>query len=147
MSTGPSQKLFEPLQSLQREFGKLLDSIEPLQGWLVGHAFPCVDLVDGGDRYVITVELPGMTREQVDLSITGDELRIKGERPRPQGVSGDAYRLHERHVGPWERTIAMPERVDSTQATATFAQGVLTVILPKAEEARPRRITITPIAG
>jgi HSP20 family protein len=82
--------------------------------------------------------------EEVDLSITGETLTIRGDRKRAEGVSEESYRRQERQFGRWTRTVTLPDRVNSTNVSATFANGVLTVTLPKAEEAKPRQINVTP---
>ena len=64
----------------------------------------------------------------------------------PTGSLDESYRRQERHFGRWTRTITLPDRVDSSNVAASFAHGVLTVQLPKAEEARPRQINVTPAA-
>jgi HSP20 family protein len=68
---------------------------------------------------------------------------MRGERKRPEGVSDESYRRQERPFGRWSRTVTLPDRVDSAQVSATFAHGILTVSIPKAESARPRQISVT----
>jgi HSP20 family protein len=86
--------------------------------------------------------LPGTTPEDLDLSITGETLTMRGDRKRPEGVADESYRRQERSFGRWTRTVTLPDRVDSTQVSAGFANGILTVTIPKAESARPRQITV-----
>jgi HSP20 family protein len=102
-----------------------------------------LNLHDAGDRYVLSAQLPGTTPEDVDLSITGETLTIRGDRKRPEGVSDESYRRQERPFGRWTRTVTLPDRVDSAQVSASFARGILTVTIPKAESARPRHISVT----
>jgi HSP20 family protein len=145
-SQGP--RLVEPLRELQRELGKLLETtIEPLQGFLAVRSFAAVDLYDSGDRFIIRAELPGLEPDEIDIEVAGDLVRLRGERRRPEGVEPHSYRIHERRFGPWERAIPMPERVDNTTASASFSQGVLTLVLPKAQEtAKTRRIVVSAAA-
>ena len=84
-----------------------------------------------------------MLAPDIDLSITGETLTIRGERKRADGVKDDSYRRQERPMGSWSRTITLPDRVESSQVGASFADGILTVSLPKAESAKPRHITVT----
>lgn len=136
------QRRWDPFRDLQREMGRLFETFEPFALRLV-RPYPAINLYDAGDRYVLTAPLPGMNPEDLDLSITGETLTLKGDRRRPEGVADESYRRQERPFGRWSRTVTLPDRVDGGQVSATFAQGVLTVTLPKAEGARPRQIAVT----
>jgi HSP20 family protein len=140
------QRRWDPFRDFQREVGRLFESLEPVQHWRVARGVPPINLYDSGDHYILTAQLPGVGPEEVDLSITGETLTIRGDRKRAEGVSEDHYRRQERHFGRWTRTITLPDRVNSTNVSASFANGVLTVSLPKAEEAKPRQINVTPVA-
>ncbi|MDR3633034.1 MAG: Hsp20/alpha crystallin family protein [Isosphaeraceae bacterium] len=143
MSGIPWQPRWDPFRDLQREVGRLFESLEPLQPWRLIRQFPALNLYDAGDRYVLTAQLPGMAPEDVDLSITGETLTLRGERKRPEGVPDESYRRQERPFGRWTRTVTLPDRVETGQVSAGFSQGVLTINIPKAESARPRQITVT----
>jgi HSP20 family protein len=134
---------WDPFLDFQREFGRLFEGFEPLQShWRATRGIPAINLYDAGERYVLTALLPGVGPEEVDLSITGETLTIRGDRKRPEGVPDESYRRQERAFGRWTRTVTLPDRVDSSKASASYAHGVLTVTLPKAEEARPRQINV-----
>jgi HSP20 family protein len=137
------QRRWDPFRDLQREVGRLFESLEPFHQWRVERQFPALNLYDAGDHYILSAQLPGMAPEDVDLSITGETLTMRGERKRPEGVAEESYRRQERPFGRWTRTVTLPDRVDSTQVSASFAQGILTVSIPKAESARPRHISVT----
>src|SRR5207248_5826754 len=107
------------------------------------HSYPPFNLYDAGDRYLLSAQLPGMTPSDIDLTITGETLTMRGERKRPEGVKDDSYRRQERPMGRWARTITLPDRVDSARVSATITNGILTVGLPKAQDAKPRHITVT----
>ena len=142
--SGPSwQRRWDPFREFQREVGRLFENLEPLQAWRVTRPLPAINLYDAGDRYVLTAPVPGMTPEALELSITGETLTLRGERKRPEGVSDESYRRQERPFGRWTRTVTLPDRVESGQVSASYAQGVLTVTLPKAESAKPRLISVT----
>jgi HSP20 family protein len=143
MSSLGWQRRWDPFRELQREMGRLFESLEPLQSLRVARQFPAINLYDAGERYVMTVPVPGMSPDEIDLTITGETLTLRGERKRPEGVSDESYRRQERPFGRWTRTVTLPDRVESGQVAASYAQGVLTVILPKAESARPRHINVS----
>src|SRR5271165_4577496 len=137
------QRRWDPFRELQHEMGRLFVSLEPLQSLRRAQGYPPLNVHDTGDRYLLSVLLPGMTPADIDLTITGETLTIRGERKRSGGVKDDSYRRQERPIGRWARTFTLPDRVESGQVGASFADGILTVVLPKAEDARPRRITVT----
>lgn len=137
------QRRWDPFHEFQREVGRLFETLEPLQTFRVTRNFPPVNLYDAGDRYILTAPVPGMAPEDLDLSITGETLTVRGERKRSEGVSDESYRRQERPLGKWTRTVTLPDRVEGEDISASYAQGVLTVTLPKAESARPRHISVT----
>ncbi len=137
------QRRWDPFRDLQREMGRLFETFEPLQPWRLARPFPAINLYDAGDHYILTAQLPGVAPECVELSITGETLTIRGERTRVDGVPEESYRRQERQFDRWTRSVTLPDRVEGGQVSASFAQGVLTVTLPKAESARPRHITVS----
>jgi HSP20 family protein len=141
------QRHWDPFRDFQREVGRLFESMEPVQRWRLARVIPPINLYDAGESYILTAQLPGVGPEEVDLSITGETLTVRGVRKRPDGVSEESYRRQERQFGRWSRTVAMPERVDGAKVSASFAHGILTVTLPKAEEACPRQINVTAANG
>lgn len=138
---------WDPFRDIQREVGRLLESFEPVPSWRSQRPFPAINLYDDGDRYILTAELPGSEPSSLDLSLTGESLTLRGERTRPEGVAEENYRRQERRFGHWSRSVTLPDRVDGSNVAAEFADGVLTVTLPKAEEAKPRQIVVTAPAG
>ncbi len=137
------QRRWDPFRDFQREVGRLFETFEPLTNWRLPRTFPLVNLYDAGEAYVLTAQLPGVGPEEVDLSITGETLTLRGERKRPEGVSEESYRRQERQFGRWTRTVTLPDRVETGDVSATFADGILTVTMPKSEAARPRQINVT----
>jgi HSP20 family protein len=143
MSGLPWQRGWDPFQELQREVGRIIGSFDPFQVARRVQVYPPMNLYDAGDRYVLTAQLPGITSGDIELSITGETLTMRGERKRAEGIKDDSYRRQERPMGRWSRTVTLPDRVENEQVSATFANGILTINLPKAAEARPRHIEVT----
>jgi HSP20 family protein len=141
------QRRWDPFRELQREVGRLFESLEQFPSSRRVHRYPPLNLYDAGDRYVLSAQLPGIAPGDIDLTITGETLTMRGERKRSEGVRDDSYRRQERPMGRWSRTLTLPDRVDSSQVSASFAHGILTVSLPKAESAKPRQITVTAGGG
>jgi HSP20 family protein len=138
------QRRWDPFRDFQREVGRLFESLEPVQHWRVPRGVPPINLYDSGEQYILTAQLPGVGPDEVDLSITGETLTIRGDRKRAEGIAEESYRRQERQFGRWTRTVTLPDRVNITNVSASFANGVLTVTLPKAEDAKPRQISVTP---
>ncbi len=136
------QGRWDPFRELQREVGRLFDGLDPFQPLRHVRQYPPINVYDAGESYVLSAQLPGLSPGDVELSITGETLTMRGERKRPEGVKDDSYRRQERPMGRWSRTITLPDRVESAQVSATFTNGILTVTLPKAESAKPRHITV-----
>ena len=99
---------------------------------------PALDLYESGDNVVAVVELPGMRKEDIDISLHDGMLTISGE-----STGGEKAQRTERYVGTFRRSIALPTRVDADKVTATYQDGILKVTLPKAEEAKPKQIQVS----
>jgi len=103
---------------------------------------PVLDVAEDKENVVVTVELPGMKREEIDIALHDGMLSISGERKdEKKSGEGESYRL-ERYYGRFQRTVALPKPVNSETVKATYKDGILTVTLPKTEEAKPRQIQI-----
>jgi HSP20 family protein len=102
---------------------------------------PPIDLYETADRYVVTAELPGLTRDQIHVEVLEGTLRLEGRRPAPLPRQA-GYQQLERGHGPFARTFGFPQPVDADRVVAEFRDGVLTVTVPKAAVAETRRITV-----
>jgi HSP20 family protein len=101
-----------------------------------------LDIYQTDDDVVVKAAIPGTKPEEVDISITGDILTIKGEHKEEQEVKEEDYLRKERHYGSFNRSIQIPVSVESDKAEAVFEDGVLTLTLPKAEEEKPKQIKV-----
>lgn len=103
---------------------------------------PAVDVYEDKDSLVVQAELPGMKKEDIELSFHEGCLILSGERKlESENGDGESSRS-ERFFGRFQRSIELPKRVDANAASATYRDGILTVRLPKAEEAKPKQITV-----
>ncbi len=103
---------------------------------------PALDLYETGDHFVAVVELPGMRKGDIDISLHDGTLTISGERKREIN-NGETAQRTERYVGTFRRSISLPTRVDASKVSATYQDGILKVTLPKAEEAKPKQIQVS----
>ena len=141
---------FDPLGemvSLRSAMDRLFeDSFVSPVGWRTlgsGEAItPPLDVHETADDIVVTASLPGMKAEDVEITMTGQSLTLRGEFRADEKVERDQYLYRERRFGTFHRSLQLPVRVQGENAQATFTDGVLTLRIPKAEEVKPRQIRI-----
>jgi len=104
---------------------------------------PPLDVHETPDEIVVSAVLPGLTAEDVEITMTGQSLTLRGEFKADEQVGRDQYLYRERRYGSFSRSLQLPVRVEGDRTEATFVDGILTLRLPKAEEVKPRQIRIT----
>jgi HSP20 family protein len=102
-----------------------------------------IDLRETEDQYILEASIPGVQPEDIDITVQGNQLTIQAEQKQEQENKGERYLYRERRYGRFQRTLTLPTNVQADQVQCELKNGQLTVSLPKAEEARPRRIQIT----
>jgi len=143
----PLHRSLSPQDGLSRLFQSFASALEsPLEAGLEtqfpGGGFPAVDMHDGKDALTVKAELPGMKKEEIDISLEGGVLTLSGERKGGcESESGGASHC-ERWFGRFQRSISLPYKVDTKNIKASYTDGVLTVTLAKAEEARAKKIKV-----
>jgi HSP20 family protein len=101
-----------------------------------------MDMYETDDDVVINADLPGLKPEDVDISVTGNTLNIKGEfRSEEEGERGNVH-FQERRYGKFQRSVSLPSGIDTDAAEAEFEDGILKIALPKSEEAKPKQIPV-----
>jgi HSP20 family protein len=135
---------FNRLASLHDELNRLFDfSLPSRDSGLFSGWSPSLDLHDEKDAFVVNVELPGMKKEDIGISLHDGTLSISGERKNEHETKeGQSFRS-ERYFGKFQRSVTLPASVDSKGVKASYKDGILTVTLPKAEEAKPRQIEVS----
>ena len=131
---------FDRFALLRNELGRLFNSPEtsPEVAWT-----PALDVHADKDRYFVNLELPGMKKDDIKISLHEGVLTVSGERKDERTFKdGETYRS-ERFFGKFERSVKLLAAVDSTKITATYKDGILSVELPKAEEAKPKEIAVS----
>ncbi len=103
--------------------------------------YPHVDVAELEDKFILTVELPGVAKDDINVEFEKDMLRISGERKREAPTDGN-YLHNERFYGKFMRSFTVNIPVDADKIEATFKNGLLTLVIPKAEEAKPKPIKI-----
>jgi len=107
-----------------------------------GWSAPAVDMYQTDDEVVVKVSIPGFKAEDVQINVTGDILTLKGEMKHEEEKKDKAWHIREQRWGSFERSLALPTEVVADKAKAEFENGILTVTLPKAEEVKPKTITV-----
>jgi len=103
---------------------------------------PAVDIREEENRYLLSADIPGVARENIEITLEDGVLTLKGERSGEAGTNGEKYRRKERVHGTFLRQFTLPETVDTQNISATVKDGVLDVVIPKQEKPQPTRITI-----
>jgi len=136
----------QPILQLRDEMDRLLSGfVAPTleRSWpYARHDQPAVNLWESDDLLFVEMEVPGLKSDQLDISIVGDELSIKIERAEVE-QEGITYHRRERPVGAFTRVLRLPAEVDAQKVAADLHDGILTISLPKAETAKPRKIEVT----
>jgi HSP20 family protein len=107
-----------------------------------GWSAPAVDMYQTDDEVVVKVALPGFKADEVQINVTGDVLSLRGELKREQEEKDKAWHIREHRWSSFERSVALPTQVKADGANADFENGILTISLPKAEEVKPRTISV-----
>jgi HSP20 family protein len=110
---------------------------------LSGAWTPPVDIHETDDALILKAELPGFSKNNVNVELKDNSLRLKGQRQDEKEVKEEQYHRRERVYGSFQRTFMLPATVDSEKMTATYKDGVLELRLPKRETAKPKRIAIS----
>ncbi len=140
---------FDRLSALREEVNRVLDgSLAAAFGTrdfglgLLGGWSPVIDVHQDKDNVYVKAELPGMKKEEIDISLHNGILTVSGERKQETEVKeGETFRS-ERYFGRFHRSVTLPSQVNAEQVSANYADGILSIQLPKAEEAKPKQIQV-----
>ena len=139
---------WEPKRKLLRSlFDDFFDVVETpgrsRRSWFEGAMWePAIDLIDQKDKLVAKVELPGVDKKDVKISLTENNLTIQGEIKKEEETKKENYYYRERAYGNYARTISLPTEIDKDKISAKFKNGILEVTMPKKPEVQPKEISI-----
>lgn len=140
------QTPFDQLSALQRRMDSLSDLLlKGPQRRRVTSAgvFPLINLTEDKNAFYVRAELPGMTSDSLDIQVVGRNLTISGERTIPTEGKEARYHRREREAGGFSRVIGLPGDIDVDSVSASMANGLLTVTLPKSEASKPKQISVS----
>jgi len=126
---------FGRLANLQDELDRLFET--PLQAWA-----PALDVHEDKDKFTVNLEVPGLKREDINVHLEDGSLVISGERKEETTSEGTEVHRQERYYGKFSRALTLPTAVAADKVSAAYKDGILTVTLPKAEEAKPKQIDV-----
>ena len=137
-------RLFGTMNLLQRKLDNIYSDHGRSSGfrWEFEHTVPRTNLYENGDHFEIQAEVPGLYKEDLNVKIQGNYLEISGKR---RSDAPEGYKIHktERGTGSFSRSFTLPADVDSSKAEAAIKDGILTLVLPKSEAAKPKKITVS----
>ena len=133
---------FQELAGLRRLFDEPLGGLMPDVALGDQEWKPLLDVIENKSDIVLKVEIPGVKQEDINLSLEDDTLTVKGERKQEKETSEGGCTRTERSSGSFQRTMRVPSTVDADKVKATYRDGILEIVLPKKEEAKPRAIKV-----
>ena len=136
---------FRDLMSIQNELNRLFGRTyggEAGPPAATGAWVPPLDVYDTNEHFVVTMDLPGIEPDSVDVTVEDSTLTVSGSREVSSEMQEENYLRVERRYGQFSRSLSLPPSADPTRIEARFDKGVLTIQVPKAEEAKPKKITI-----
>ena len=128
---------FRDLRSIEDQFDRLMGRAYARDTWV-----PALDVRESEDRFEVTLDLPGLDPNDVNVTFEDGMLTVSGKRQFGSEDTGDTWHRIERGFGTFARSIRLPQTADPERIDASFDKGVLTVSVPKAEQAKPRTIEV-----
>lgn len=141
-STEPS-RWSEPrgfLDEMENRLARLWEDGQ--EGWFGGGATPMLDISESDTAVEAKLDLPGLKPKEIDIQLNGSVLTVSGERKEEKEEKGKTYHRVERRVGSFSRSFTLPCPIEEDEVAAAYNEGVLTITLPKTEEAKTRKITV-----
>jgi len=134
---------FEELDRLRRQMSEMTGGLERRPYRVIGAGvFPLINLTEDKDNCYVRAEMPGLKADDINISATGNNLSISGERKIASEGENVRYHRREREAGTFSRVLALPGEVNTEKVEAKHEDGILTVVIPKAETAKPKEITV-----
>ena len=142
MATDPFRILNRPARLFEEPFTMFRPYLPPEENWPLTAWTPLCDIYETDKEMVLKFELPEVKKEEVTITLENNVLTLKGERKFEEKTDRENYHRVERRYGEFLRSFTIPAFVDHTKINAEFKDGILTVTLPKFEEARPKQIAV-----
>ncbi|MGB9800380.1 MAG: Hsp20/alpha crystallin family protein [Thermanaerothrix sp.] len=136
------RRMEREMERMEREMDRLFETFFPRRRRFFEVEFPPMNVWTNPEGAVVTVELPGVNPEQIEVSVVGDTLTLRGKRVAEDLPEGARYQRRERFQGEFARSLQLPFTIDADHVEAQYENGILTITLPRAEADKPKRITV-----
>lgn len=136
------RRMEREMERMEREMDRLFETFFPRRRRFFEVEFPPMNVWTNNEGAVVTVELPGVNPEQIEVSVVGDTLTLRGKRVAEDLPEGARYQRRERFQGEFARSLQLPFTIDADHVEAQYENGILTITLPRAEADKPKRITV-----
>ncbi|WP_322807688.1 Hsp20/alpha crystallin family protein [Thermanaerothrix sp.] len=136
------RRMEREMERMEREMDRLFETFFPRRRRFFEVEFPPMNVWTNSEGAVVTVELPGVNPEQIEVSVVGDTLTLRGKRVAEELPEGARYQRRERFQGEFARSLQLPFTIDADHVEAQYENGILTITLPRAEADKPKRITV-----
>ncbi len=133
---------FHPFEDIHHHLDHWAESFGGSQETAPRSWVPVVDIFERGEDIVVRAELPDVRKEDLDLKVENNVLTLRGEKRRDETVQQENYHRSERHYGKFSRSFKLPSSVDTSHIQARYENGVVEIVIPKAEEAKPKQIEV-----
>ncbi len=134
---------FDLVTDLQDDMNRLFtSSLRRGSTASVGEIIPSLEVKEDENQFQVHLDIPGMDRKDLDISVTGNTLTVKGERKEEENKKGKGYFYSERRYGSFQRSVELPVEVEADKVAANYKDGVLELTLPKSERAKPKQIKV-----
>jgi HSP20 family protein len=137
--------IFDEIEELQQEMNRLFDMTihSPMKKGDGGsHWSPTMDMIDEKDKIMVSMDMPGMKKDDIEISLQNDMLMVKGEKKEEREINEKDMVRSERFYGTFQRAIPLSASVDESKVEANYKDGVLEIIMPKKEEAKQKQIKV-----
>ncbi len=136
------RRIEREMERMEREMDRLFESFFPRRRRFMEVEFPPMNVWTNEEGAVVTVEVPGVNPEQLEIAVVGDTLTLRGKRLADDLPEGARYQRRERFQGEFARSLQLPFTIDAERVEAQYENGILTITLPRAEADKPKRITV-----
>jgi len=141
LATWPSD-LFGMQREMNRMFDNFFRGTDHSEDYALAAWTPAVDIAEHDDEYIVKVELPGVNKDEVKITLESNILTLRGEKKQEKETKKENYHRVERSYGSFQRSFTLPTNVKSDKIDAAYKDGILTINVPKAEEAKPKQIEV-----
>ncbi len=144
-SSTPAVRVTDPWTAMRQEMNELISNFWGSNGSgsaLVASFAPALDVAEKDNSFELHMDIPGMEAKDLDIQVQGNTVTVSGNRKEEKEEKGKTFHRVERRSGSFSRTISLPCDVTAKEVAAEYTNGVLNVVLPKCEKARPNKITV-----